>query len=123
MRILIAAMFITISLATPSFAQVADRSIGTRTFTDLCIRQAGPNVTTPEPTCACGAGVISGRMDDRQFGIMTRLSPHTGNQPAMSADIQRMMGEGYTAQEITTVGQMLVDLGPFISATCGVLER
>lgn len=123
MRILIAATLAAMSLATPSFAQVADRSAGTQAFTNMCIRQAGSNVTTPEPTCACGAGVISGRMDDRQFAIMTRFAPLTGNQQAINGEVQRMVNEGYAPQEIMTVGQMLVDLGPLVSATCGVLER
>lgn len=48
----------------------------------------------------------------------------TGNQQAINGEVQRMVDEGYTPQEImATVGQMLIDLGPLVSATCGVLER
>ena len=116
MRVLIAAALAAMSVATPGFAQVADRSAGTQAFTNMCIAQAGANVTTPEPTCACGAGVVSARMDDRQFTLMTRFAPHLGNKPAMNAEVQRMVTEGYTPREIMAVGQMLIDLGPFVDA-------
>jgi hypothetical protein len=122
MRILALAAIAALSFATPSVAQTANRSAGTTAFTNLCVSQA-VGVSTPEPTCACGAGVISGRMTDRQYGIMARLSPHSGNQPAMTQEMQRMIGEGYTAEEMMTVGQMLIDLGPLIESTCGVLQR
>jgi hypothetical protein len=122
MRILIiaAAAFMAAPLA---FAQT-DRSGGTTAFVNMCVaRAASTAATTPEPTCACGAGVISGRMTDRQFEIMRRFAPATGDQPAMNAIARDLINEGYTAQEIQVVGQMLVELGPLINSTCGVLER
>ena len=109
-------------IAPAAYAQT-DRSGGTQAFVNMCVGNAGAHVTTPEPTCACGAGLISGRMDDRQFEIMRQLAPYAGDQPRMNAAVQQMIREGYAAQEIQTVGQMLIDLGPDIQRTCGILER
>lgn len=113
-------------LAAPalSFAQSYDRSGGTQAFVNMCIARAqGTGTTQPEPTCACGAGVLSGRMNDRQYDIMRQLAPLTGNQTAMNSAVQAMLRQGYSTQEISQVGQMLIDLGPHIATTCGVLER
>ncbi|MEZ5959928.1 MAG: hypothetical protein R3C30_05805 [Hyphomonadaceae bacterium] len=122
MRILAIVTIAAMSLATPSFAQSYDRGGGTQAFVSMCIRN-GAHLSVPEPTCACGAGVISGRMNDRQYEIMRRFAPHTGNQAAMNAEIRRMISDGYSAQEIQVVGQMLIDLAPLIDMSCRVLER
>lgn len=124
MRVLALITVVAIACAAPSFAQTQayDRAGGTQAFVNMCLRSAA-HLSTPEPTCACGAGVISGRMNDRQYEIMRRFAPHTGNQPAMTAEIRLMMSEGYSAQEIQTVGQMLIDLSPLIDTSCRVLER
>jgi hypothetical protein len=121
MRALIFAAAFAAALVTPAIAQT-DRSGGTQAFVSMCVTRSA-HLSTPEPTCACGAGVISGRMNDRQFEIMRRFAPHTGNAEATSAELQRLLNEGYTAQEIMVVGQMLVDLGPDIDRTCRALER
>lgn len=119
--LLVAAALLT---APAAFAQTADRSAGTQAFVNMCVARAqGTGTTQPEPTCACGAGVISGRMNDRQYDIMRQLAPLTGNQPAMNSAVQAMLNQGYSTQEISQVGQMLIDLGPHIATTCGVLER
>jgi len=123
MRVLTLVTIAAMSFATPSFAQQSyDRSGGTQAFVNMCVGR-GAHLSTPEPTCACGAGIISGRMNDRQYEIMRRFTPHTGNQPAMNAEIRNLLNEGYSPQEIQSVGQMLVDLAPLIDTTCGVLER
>ncbi|MGE0740679.1 MAG: hypothetical protein AB7O98_04990 [Hyphomonadaceae bacterium] len=124
MRLVLAAAFIATMAAAPlAFAQ-ADRSGGTQAFVNMCVaRAANAPITTPEPTCACGAGVISGRMTDRQFDIMRQLAPYTGDQPAMNNAVRNMLAQGYAAEEIGQVGQMLIDLGPVIQSTCAVLER
>ena len=95
MRVLALITVAAIAFAAPSFAQQTyDRSGGTQAFVNMCLRSAS-HLSAPEPTCACGAGVISGRLNDRQYEIMRRFAPHTGNQPAMNAEIRAMVGEGY----------------------------
>ena len=122
MRILALVTVAAIAFAAPSFAQTYDRGAGTQAFVNMCLSNAG-NISTPEPTCACGAGVLSGRMDDRQYEIMRRFAPFSGNQAAMTAEIRSMMNDGYTPQEIQVVGQMMIDLSPLIDTSCRVLER
>lgn len=121
MRVMLLAA--SVLLTSPAaFAQTSDRGAGTQAFVNMCVARA-QGTTQPEPTCACGAGVISGRMNDRQYDIMRQLAPLTGNQAAMNTAVQAMLGQGYTTQEISQVGQMLIDLGPHIATTCGILER
>lgn len=121
MRVFLAIAAIAAALTTPAVAQT-DRGASTRAFVNMCVARA-QGMSNPEPTCACGAGVISGRMDDRQYTMMGRFAPHTGNGEAMRAEVRTMLDEGYSADEIRTVGQMLIDLEGPINSACRVLER
>ncbi len=112
------------ALSAPAFAQTADRSASTAAFTQACI--ASPqmqNVSRPEQGCACTAGVLSGRSTDRQFYIAARLTPFGNDNAAMRNEIQRMISEGYTAQEIMEVGTLMTGTGDLINSTCAVFER
>jgi len=62
-------------------------------------------------------------MTDRQYIIAGRLTPFTGNQDGMRAEIQRMTSEGYTGEEIMTVGQMMIDAEGLINSTCSIIDR
>jgi hypothetical protein len=123
MRTLVAAALASVAFATPSVAQTS-RGATTQTFVQYCI--ASPHMagrTTPEPSCACAAGVLSGQMTDRQYGIAGRLTPFTGNNEGMSNEIRTMIGEGYTAEEIVAVGNLMVAAESLIDGTCRPLDR
>lgn len=130
-RIIIAALSAcTLAVAASAFAQtkapdtVSVRGPATQAFVQFCV--ASPHMaasTVPEPSCACAAGVMSGQMDDRQYLIMGRLTPFTGNEIGMRDEILRMVGEGYAADEIVVVGNMMVASEALISSTCAALER
>lgn len=121
MRTILAVTIAAIAFIAPANAQT-DRGSATQAFVNMCIARA-QGMSTPEPTCACGAGVISGHMTDRQYALMGRFAPHTGNVEAMRGEIQLLMSEGYSVDEIRTVGQMLSDLEGPINSACRVLER
>lgn len=122
MRTLIISAAATI-LASAASAQV-DRGPATQAFVDMCMDLAGNGLQNPEPTCACGAGVISGQMTDTQYTIMGRLAPFNGDDAGMENEVLRLMDEdGYDPNEIAETGALLVDLQTLIDSTCVVLER
>jgi hypothetical protein len=132
MRIIIAAVSVfALAVAASAFAQtkapdaaLSVRGPATQAFVQFCV--ASPHMaasTVPEPSCACAAGVMSGQMTDRQYIIMGRLTPYTGNEAGMRDEILRMVGEGYTGDEIVVVGNMMVASEALINSTCAVLER
>ncbi len=124
MRLVLLVAAATFALATPAFAQSTDRNTSAQAFTRACI--ASPQMsghTTPEPACTCAAGVLSGRTNDRQFYIAGRLTPYGNDNVGMRAEIQRMIAEGYTAQEVVAVGQIMTDASILVTNTCTVFER
>lgn len=66
---------------------------------------------------------MSGQMTDRQYVMMGRLTPYTGNDAGMRGEIQRMVSEGYTGEEIMEVGQMMIDSESLINSTCSIIDR
>ncbi|MBX9747604.1 MAG: hypothetical protein K2X34_11930 [Hyphomonadaceae bacterium] len=124
MRLIIALALVASAFAPKAFAQSLDRGASTQSFVNACI--ASPHLagrSTPEPTCACAAGVMSGQMTDRQYVMMGRLTPYTGNDAGMRGEIQRMASEGYTGEEIMEVGQMMIDSESLINSTCSIIDR
>lgn len=123
MRFFITSLVISLLVTSGAWAQ-SDRSGPTQAFVALCISQASPELADPEPTCACGAGVISGAMSDSQYEIMGQLAPYSGDDAGMERVVLTLINEnGYTADDIIATGQLLIDLEQDINRTCGVLER
>jgi hypothetical protein len=124
MRIILASALVCVFTAGAAFAQAVDRGPSTQAFVNACV--ASPHLagrTEPEPTCACAAGILSGQMTDRQYIIAGRLTPYTGNEAGMRGEIQRMVGEGYTGEEIMAVGQMMINAEALINTTCSAIDR
>lgn len=112
--------------AGAAWAQKPDsgRGASADAFIQYCVATtASSGFTNPVAQCSCGAGVMSGRMSDREYAIMGRLSPHGANQTAMMNEIRAMMQDGYSPEEVSAVGTMMVDLGPLIGATCDAVGR
>lgn len=132
MRIVVAVVSLgALAISAAAFAQTkapeaaaSTRGTATQAFVQYCVASSHmAAMSTPEPSCACAAGVLSGQMTDRQYIIMGRLTPFTGNETGMRDEILRMVGEGYSADEIVVVGNMMVAAEAPINNTCAVLER
>lgn len=73
--------------------------------------------------CACGAGVIAARADDRQLAALARLAPVFAEPDALEAAAEALIeGEGYGAQELHAAGQLMIAAQPLIDASCADLR-
>ena len=113
------ALALGVGVASAQKAPDTSRAAPAAAFVNYCMNH-GDISRSPNPAaeCACGAGVLSGHMNDRQYQIMGRLTPFTGNQTAMVGEVRTMVGEGYSGDEIRDVGQMMTGLADEVSATC-----
>jgi hypothetical protein len=125
MRSIVAiAAALVMMIAPGAVAQQVHRGGATQSILRFCV--ASPemrNVSTPEPSCACAAGILSGQMTDNQYIIAGRLTPFSGNQDGMVAEIQRIVSEGYPIDDVRRVGELMIAAEPLINSTCGALER
>lgn len=102
---------------------VSARTATAQAFANYCAsRPEARGVVNIQLHCACASGVLEGHMTERQYGIVGRLVPFMGNQPGMQAEVRTMVGEGYNAQEVIDVGNMMTSLAPEVGDTCDSLQ-
>ena len=106
-------------------AGVAQAQDGTEAFAKYCERYAtaqGASSQAAFAGCACGSGVVGGQLSEREYTIMGRLVPTIEDEAATVAEMQRMLAEGYTGQEVQAVGQTMIDSAPRIERVCAYYE-
>jgi len=96
----------------------------TRAWVNACQTEAaartGANV---REACACTAGLLAGHMNERQYAILGRMAPHISDEEGL-VEAMRIMTQvdGYTPQEIASVGATIAELEAKVDNVCGVLE-
>lgn len=112
------------SIAVGHAAAQTDRSGPTLAFFDVCVAEFAKELTDPGPTCACGAGVISGKMTDPEYEILGRVLPVYENEAGLRDVVSRMIDEeGYTMEDIRATVERMEEMDGIIDRTCAVLER
>ncbi|MFN4185272.1 MAG: hypothetical protein ACK4M6_10835 [Hyphomonas sp.] len=112
------------SIAVGQAAAQADRSGPTLAFFDMCVAEFATELTDPGPTCACGAGVLSGKMTDLEYEILGRILPVYDNEADLRDAISQMTDEeGYAFEDIQATAERMEEMDGDISRTCTVLER
>ncbi len=128
MRILLLAAAAAASVAAPALAQSYGsnpRGQAADGFFTRCMQDTGgsPAHSGLGLECACGAGYMSGQATERQMAILREfMRARADSEFAQIA--QRLVSEGYSAQEIQAAGQLLIDMEADVNATCfGLRQR
>ena len=106
-------------------AGVAQAQDGTEAFANYCERYVGARGASSQMAfagCACGAGVFGGLLTERQHKILGRVVPKIEDEAAVAAEVQQMLAEGYTGQDVQAVGQAIIDSAPRIERVCAYYE-
>jgi len=125
-RIICLAAAGAIALAASAFAQTGavDRGAVARSIVQVCVASPmGENVQAPEVGCACLVGVLSARMNDRQFGLMGRIAPYIFNSSSVDGLEAQLLSEGYTQAEFSEAARIIRDATPISNGTCWPLRR
>lgn len=72
--------------------------------------------------CACTAGLMAGRMSPRQYEILGRMAPHISDPEGLVEAMREMTEQGYSPQEIASVGERIAGLEAEVDRVCGALE-
>jgi hypothetical protein len=80
-------------------------------------------VLNAEEICVCQASVVSDLASDRQYAILGRTLPHFHDAAAFEAEHQRLLGKGYTEDELLSLGPLLADATRVGDATCPVKRK
>lgn len=103
-------------------AQLTDRTESGEAIRRACVASSQWGATRPnvQSYCTCSVGFLSARMTDRQMVIVGRVAPYfvTTDAAGRDAEIRRLIGEGYTAPEVTAAAQVLIDVSDAAEATC-----
>lgn len=114
MRMIFALAVAAAALTAPASAQ-SDRSASAQAIVNVCLSRL-PGA--PQTACVCIADALSEHTTDRQYEIMGRTVQHTGNPDGMRAEVERLMSEGYSSEEIRATGEILGNLVTPVSTRC-----
>ena len=78
-------------------------------------------MASPEVGCACAVGVMSARMDDRQFYIIGRIAPVYFDEEALAQ--LDLVSEGFTEAELMEVSDIIENAMSVSDDTCWPLRR
>ena len=123
MRILgIVAGAITALMGANAMAQDAS-SVATTNFMQLCIAEGQGQVADPKAPCACGAGVLGGKMTQSRFELMGKLILFANNPNAMNQQVQTLLNQGVPAAEIQATAIDMQSAAQIIPRVCSAVER
>ncbi|MEM9233223.1 MAG: hypothetical protein AAGA69_03175 [Pseudomonadota bacterium] len=94
----------------------------TARYTAYCANAAEDTIDRTS-ACACGTGVLSGRLNDKEFVVMASLTPYVGDEKAMTQAVEKMIEGGIPASFIRNAARKNAGAANRADRVCSILER
>ncbi|RFB05977.1 hypothetical protein [Parvularcula marina] len=100
-----------------------DMAAATATFTSWCANAVEDRIDRTS-ACACGTGVLSGEMTDKEFVVLAGLTPYAGDEEAMRQAVTVLIEEdGLSAGFIRNAARKNSAAAARADRVCAILEK
>lgn len=107
-------------LTTSPFAQ-GDIAIASEQMTEYCARAIADEIDR-RAACACGTGILSERLSDTEFVLMSGLTPHVRDPEEMEGAVTSLIEEGVPARVLKSAAQKAAKSASRAEKVCTVLQ-